>query len=88
MALTKEITVQRLGQDLTFPDAYINIKTLNGDKKFVSLNVVVYSDSEKIQAIDCLSCSFEPDLESGVNFIAQGYNYLKTRAEYLGAVDC
>lgn len=87
MALKKQMTlVSNFGDDVVFNDAYIKVENLAGDKSHIRMDVSIQKKvNEKI--VDRKHFVFVPDL-SGKNFIAQGYDYLKTLPEFAGAIDC
>jgi hypothetical protein len=73
-----------LAQDFVVEDAYIKIANIHGDKNGMLLK---YSVIVGANAIDDGYTSFVPFLQ-GNNFIAQGYDHLKTLPEFAGATDC
>ena len=73
---------------LTLTGAYIKILNVEGSKENVKLTVGIYKDSTKQSLIYTKNYSFVPNVaENSENFIKQGYEYLKTLAEYEGAID-
>ena len=87
MALTKEIELENnFGEKSIFPDCYIKIESLNGDKSNINLNVSLYNNIDSKRFLKSITESFTPTLDK--NFIEQGYEYLKTLDEYSDAVDC
>ncbi|MFP7480187.1 hypothetical protein [Terribacillus saccharophilus] len=88
MAFLKSHNLIVYGKLLTFNTAYIQISNIVGNKDKIELQVSVYSDQDKAYLLEQLNYSFTPSLEEdSANFIKQGYEYLKTRDEYLGAAD-
>jgi hypothetical protein len=86
MALTKSISKTVLGQELIFPNAYIKISTLFGNKTELLISVETYTEKGG-ELLNNIQYSMGVNLE-GTNFIAQGYAYLKTLPEFADAVDC
>jgi hypothetical protein len=87
MALKKQITlVTNFGDDVVFNDAYIKVENLMGNKSYIRMDVSIQKKVDE-QIVDRKNFVFVPDL-SGKNFIAQGYDYLKTLPEFAGATDC
>ena len=89
MALNKNYTKNIYGKDIIFENAYIQIIHDDGDKNIRNIQVVIYDTNEKINIVEQTNYSFVPDITDGsVNFIKQGYEYLKTLDKYIDAVDC
>ena len=86
MALTKSISKTALGQELAFPNAYIKISTLFGNKTELLISVETYTEKGG-ELLSNIQYSMGVNLE-GKNFISQGYEYLKTLPEFADAVDC
>lgn len=86
MALTKKITVTAFGSDIQIPNAYIKVRSIEGNKGDIRAVVDVKTavDGEILSTFDC---HFVPDLEQG-NFIAQAYTAIKSLDEYKDAIDC
>lgn len=87
MAITKEHQLSILGQSLRFPNAYIKLTGLVGDKNQITIHVQTNSKKDDGEILDNKTYSFIPNLE-GKNFISQGYDYLKTLPEFADAADC
>ena len=66
---------------LAMPNGYVRIKTIEGDKNLITLNVEIFANKEFRDAlgpsVSMGEFSFVPELE-GDNFIKQGYEYLMT----------
>lgn len=76
-------------KQVEYPTCYVMIKSVNGDKSKISLNVAFYADNSKEQTIEYMQYSFTPSVGDGsANFIQQGYEYLKTLPEFADAIDC
>jgi hypothetical protein len=86
MALTLNYTIYAFGQDIICQDAYIKINRLFGDKEEITFELVIKTDT-KLDSICNKIYSYTPNLE-GANFIAQGYDYLKTLPEFADAFNC
>lgn len=89
MALQKN-TETKIGLALT--NAYIRIDKQSGTKEQIDLRVRTYVSREAKdnlkQWADESIYSFVPLVDDGsVNFIKQGYEYLKTLPEFLTAID-
>lgn len=87
MALKKQVTMKsNFGDDVSFPEAYVKVENVAGNKQELRVEVFVYKKQGE-QVIDRKGYSFNPNL-NGINFIAQAYEYLKTLPEFADAVDC
>lgn len=86
MALTKLKTKDIFGKTLEFQNSYIKISNISGNKNRMTLLVDVLSELDG-EVIESVQYTFSVDLD-GKNFIAQGYDYLKTLPEFADAVDC
>jgi len=86
MALTKLQTKTVLGQELTFPNAYMKITTIFGNKIEILVSVETYAKKDG----EMLSNNqySVPLVLDGSNFIAQAYDHLKTLPDFAGAADC
>lgn len=92
MALLKEYNNPQF--DVKFPNCYWKIDLDNGiigskNKLHVRMNCYknrTNADMNKNKYGD-FKFEFKPNLNSGINFIAQAYNYAKTLPEFKGAVD-
>lgn len=90
MALSKDII---LNNGLTVPNAYIRIDTVSGYKGELDISVNSYVSQEAFNNgqgyLEQKFYHFVPSVADGaLNFIKQGYEYLKTLEEYADAVDC
>ena len=80
--------------EITIPNCYWKVEVDNGiqggrEKIHVRLNcfknkAVADTNRNKFSDFDF---EFTPDLYSGVNFIAQAYDYAKTLPQFAGAID-
>jgi hypothetical protein len=88
MAITNDYILKVFNKDIIFAKSYIRIDNFYGNKQLITLSVGVYDNAstDKFEIIK-MGVSFVPDLE-GFNFIAQGYDYLKTLPEFAKAIDC
>ena len=87
MALTQKITcTDSFGDERVFPNAYIKIDQISGNKSLLQVVIGIYKEQGR-NKIDSISTGFSPSL-GGENFIAQAYDYLKTLPEFSGATDC
>ena len=87
MALTKTYeAVTNLGTQASFPNAYIKIAKIIGDKTTLEANVDFYTEQHGF-LIKTEYSKFSPVLE-GDNFIKQAYLHLKTLPEFADAIDC
>ena len=86
MALKKQITINVLGQDIVFGNAYVKVVKVAGDKAtmIASVDILTEVNGQQISRTDY---SFNHELNKG-NVIAQAYNYLKTLPEFSSAEDC
>ena len=86
MALKKTLKLtNNFGTKSEFPDAYIVVDQIQGNKDFINLEVVIRSAPQG-RFLHRISSEFIPDME-GSNFIKQAYEHLKTLPEFEGAVD-
>lgn len=86
MALRKDITKEVYGTQIVIKDVEFKIMDLRGDKNRILMNVQGKISTQD-EPIEVENYYFTPNLD-GINFIAQGYEYLKSLPEYLDAVDC
>lgn len=87
MALKKSITLtSNFGDEVVFPNAYIKVAELKGDKNLMSVEVFYFKEQGD-KYLQKMQTSFVPSLE-GNNFIAQAYEHLKTLPEFADATDC
>lgn len=83
MALTK--TVDFKGVEVK--NAYIKVRSYNGDKSTLSFDVVTQANGESVEYFDSKGYSCAYDL-TGDNPLKQAYKYIKTLPEFAGAQDC
>lgn len=83
MAIQK--TIEHNG--VVIPYAYIKILNYGGDKTSVGITVGICGSSENVP-FATEQYAFEPNLNGQLNFIAQGYEFLKTLPEFADAEDC
>jgi hypothetical protein len=87
MALTKKIELSNnFGEVSVFPNCYIKVMTVSGNKNSISCCVNFQKDKDG-QFLDSQSFTFAPSMTNG-NFIKQSYDYLKNLPEFEGATDC
>lgn len=87
MALTQKITLKdSFGDDRVFPNAYIKVDQINGNKGLLQVVLGVYKEQGQ-NKIDSVSTGFAPSLD-GKNFIAQAYDHVKTLEIFADAQDC
>jgi hypothetical protein len=63
--------------------AYIKVVFVSGNKTQIVANVNFKNETFEFNK----QYEFAPNMDGG-NFIAQAYNYLKTKPEFAGATDC
>lgn len=79
----------KISKQQTYPNAYLQITSLEGNKEKVKILLTAYTDETKQNIVDYKHYTFTPSVTDGSeNFIAQGYEYLKTLPEFADAVDC
>jgi hypothetical protein len=91
MSLKKPYVIKPEGFDneITAGNAIWRIDGLVGNKTRMSMNLGVYKDANMVQKLGQRTYDFEVSVQNGAkNFIAQGYDYLKTLPEFAGAQDC
>lgn len=87
MALTITKTENVFGQEVTIPNAYHRIERINGNKDLIEIELLSYDESQS-HMIESNFYKFKPSVQDdALNFIKQGYNYLKTLPEFMDAVD-
>lgn len=77
-----------INKEFHIESAYIRIDSFTGNKNIIEITVGIYKDELNQAFIQSKMYSFTPTIESTVNFIKQGYEYLKTLPEYATAIDC
>ena len=87
MAITKQILNNETGG--VFPNAYVNIRSFNGDKYVINYCVSVYVDNQAREnnKKSILNYDFQMTLLTNLTF-ADLYTDLKSRPEFAGATDC
>lgn len=90
MGLQKTIELQN---GLKIENAYLRIDTVAGYKGGIDISVNSYLSKEAFVNgqgyLEQRGEHFVPSVEEGsLNFIKQGYEYLKTLPEYTNAIDC
>lgn len=73
-------------------NCYIRIDEIGGTKEQLNIRVRLYISKEKrengVNALEENIFSFTPSIEiSALNFIMQGYLYLKSLPEFINAID-
>lgn len=87
MALTKNLSLtNNFGTQSEFPNAYLKIKSIEGDKQELKVIVAHMTEQNGRVILETLTY-FNPSLD-GSNFIAQAYAHLKTLPDFAGATDC
>ncbi|AAP12364.1 MULTISPECIES: hypothetical protein [Bacillus] len=88
MALQITYGMEVFGKQLDFPKAYLQIVNINGDKTYMTVQVILYDDDQKGNVINRLQYGFKPSiLDSAPNYHKQGYEYMKTLPEFKNAID-
>jgi hypothetical protein len=77
---------------LSFPNTYCYIHKIGGSKELLYIQVNWYVDQtarfSNMKPIESKGYSFVPDVnEDALNFIKQGYLYLKTLEEFSNTID-
>jgi hypothetical protein len=87
MALTQQLDVATgIGTTSTFPNAYIKVGRILGDKSLIDIRIDSYSEVNGWLVLERVY-QFQPSLNDK-NFIEQAYLYLKTLPEFADATDC
>jgi hypothetical protein len=86
MALEKHAFVEKIGFEgkLVAKNAYWKIEKIEGNKDSMRVEICATANGQEVERFVSV---FNPSLD-GKNFIAQGYDYLKTLPEFDGAIDC
>jgi len=84
---------KQLQNGLIANNAYIRIDTVSGYKGEITISVNSYTSQQafldQVPFLVQNFYTFVPDVSDGsLNFIKQGYEYLKTIDEYVDAIDC
>jgi hypothetical protein len=88
MALSKSITLlDNFNIEVSITEAYIKIENIYGTKSNLTFALAYKKHKDDIEPFNTEAFEFIPMLE-GVNFIAQGYEHLKTLPEFADAIDC
>lgn len=88
MAIQKTYTVTHLNKELVFVDAYIRIETMSGNKNSLTIMVYVRENVNDKKPIDVIIYDFIPSVKNDApNFYIQGYEHLKLKPEFEGAID-
>lgn len=87
MAIKKPLTISKLGKQLTFGSAYIQISSVAGNKYRQTALVTIYSDEGKEHILQESGFDFIPNM-NGENFIKQAYEHAKLLPEYQNGEDC
>lgn len=89
MALKLKYVKKVYGTEIQFNESYHQITHIQGDKNKISIDTTIYDDSNKQNVIEQVNYILTPLVtDDSLNFIKQGYEYLKTRPEYVDAIDC
>ncbi len=85
MAIQTDITIEHLGKDLLFPNAFIEVIRYEGN---VSSCIIVVQIKTSVHgsAIDERKYLLQHD--ANVPLFSQAYLYLKTLPEFTNATDC
>lgn len=76
-------------QEVTYPDCYVVVGNISGNKNVVRMRVDYYEDSSKKKLLQNKFMDLFPSVaDDSENFIKQGYEYLKTLEEFKDAEDC
>jgi hypothetical protein len=75
-------------KEVQLSNCYVQIFNVSGNKDSMCIEVVIYLDSTKSTIIEHKKYWFTPNTSNdSMNFIKQGYEYLKTLPEYENALD-
>lgn len=87
MALSKTLKIKtNVGIDVEFQDAYIKIASVFGNKSEMTAELhICKAQGEEPAQRRTYSYPYQID---GANPIKQGYEFLKTLADFSGAKDC
>ena len=85
MAIQTDITIEHLGKDLLFPNAFIEVIRYEGNVSSCII-VVQIKTSATGSAIDERKYLIQHD--ASVPLLSQAYLHLKTLPEFLNATDC
>lgn len=78
----------KLENGLFVTDAYCKIEQLEVNKKIATMLVGTFTDNENVIPIHEKIYIFTPDMrDNSKNIYAQGYDYLKTHADFKNATD-
>lgn len=79
MSLSGNFSVSTEGGAVAYQ--YATITAFRGNSELIAIDVLI---SDKMSGNDGVFRTYEfiPDLSAEINFIEQGYNYLKTKPEF------
>ena len=78
----------KVEDSLMFTDTYIKINKIDGNKQNLKIIVNIYTNSDCVILLDAKEYNFTPSIaDNSVNFLKQGYDYLKTLDEYKDTID-
>lgn len=88
MALLLDAKLMIFGDEVTFPNAYYKITNVSGNKDSVMIDVSIYKKEQSELVLNMKQHVFVPSQEDlSPRWDKQGYEYLKTLPEFMGAVD-
>lgn len=88
MAFKQSYSTKFLGNEIIFENAYISIYGIEGSKYNINLAVAFYDSQNKENTLEIKYYTFVPNItDNSVNFIRQGYAFLKSLPEFNNVID-
>lgn len=88
MAIKHTFNLQdNFGRTVEFKDCYAKVAGIDGSKDSITFMLEVRQSKDDKTVLDTQHYLFVPNLE-GKNFIAQAYDFLKSKSEFANAQDC
>jgi hypothetical protein len=88
MAIKHTFNLQNnFGQTVEFKDCYAKVAGIDGGKESLTFTLEVRQGQDDKNVLTSQHYLFTPSLE-GKNFIAQAYDFLKSKPEFQNAQDC
>jgi len=91
MALKLNYVKNVAGVSVTYPDTYIRIEKMSGNKHNIDMLVNLYNNANNISSPECLLIeqrTFNMPFDCEKLVMQQGYDYLKKLPEFSGSIDC
>lgn len=88
MALKHTFNLQdNFGRTVEFKDCYAKVAGIDGSKESITFRLEIRQNQSDVAVLASQHHLFVPSLD-GKNFIAQAYDFLKSKPEFANAQDC